>query len=568
MKTNSILVYFPGYPFKPEALLPDRQLAAAAGCLLDSGHITQIRDYGTLEFIDQAFPHAVRAAVRGIADRFFAEAPMTSAAVLSTLWQVRRTDRAFRKVQECLQAEIADDLATIEELDFVCFKLGDSDDFHGAKGLACRLREKRPGMTLVVLGPFADLFGEAILADTNVFDCACIGDAEAGLVELAERLEDRVAWAKVPNLIYRVNGRVHHTQRQSHLDLGALPAPAYEPGVYPALEDTGKLKLFEVEDSRGCACHCYACPQVEREASNGLRMKPVNTIYAELWRLGVLYGARAFHFCGAASPPSHMTALARELIARGLDLCYSRAAHVRYADPAIFPALITSGCKVLSCQVDTGSQRLLDEQYGRAVSVTQIEEVLRASKSAGLFTLARLTYPSPGDDHHTRAEMLRLVDRTCPHAAPVALPEALPGSAWFTWGRAFGFAFDQESYMRQSLSYLTKFPVPAHRWRVLPHMVGTLSPSQAIRANEQLAAEIEHRGIPSYCTETVALAAEVCGLEDGARGFGKRMLRQLLTGDLAGLAALVDRFNEAACGERVAPFAVKPFVPMQDAVGN
>jgi hypothetical protein len=541
MATQSILVRIPGYPFCPEALMPDRELAALGGVLLDNGHATSIRDYGTVDFLERVYPDEARESAVRLVDRFSDSEGQNPLMVLHTVWQVRSADRAYQARQEQVCAEIADELAGEGAVDFVAFKLDCADDLRGITLIASRLRSLKPELALVAFGPLVDLYAGSLAEMTDVFDCFCVGDGEVAIAALAERIHDREAWSRVPNLVFSRSGKTVRTPTKWLEDLGKASASAYDSSIYGALAGDAKLKLFELEDSRGCGSSCYACPRPLQES--GLRMKPARAVCDEMADLGTLHGAQAFHVRGEGTPMMHAGAVAQALISLGMCVSYSRTANLPSAQPSTFPTLRKSGCHALSFRVDTGSQRLLSGYYGRDLSVSSVEGVLRESRQAGLFTLAGITFPCPEDDEHTLAETLRMISRAKPHAAPVALAEAVPGSLWHRQPWRFGIKNPKERAEAIS-KRRTRFPLPPGRWESPGGSVGSMSAGQAMQSRESLLNELESMEVLGAVSPQLALMAHCLGWADRMGEFRNRMEREFLTGDIDAVAGTVSEYNE------------------------
>ena len=565
MKTRSVLVYCPGYPADTNALMPNRILAAAAGCLLDAGHATRIYDYGTVETVERLLEGKLSDAARSAGDSILSDSGLNPLHTLHTLWQIRGVDRLFSRRLTGLCHEIAERLVNHRGLHFAGFLINSVEDLPYAALIASRLRVSRPKLRILAFGPIVDLFAESILHDYRTFDCLCQGDIESSLVALAEKVDTPHAWSTIPNLYFRTGSQTVTTQRHDGTSLGSHPAPAYEPDTYPALRAEQKLKMFELEDSRGCSVFGNAHPLPRVGAP--VRMKPVASVCNEMWRIATLYGARAFSLCGPDASASHMTAVAHELLRRRMDVTYSRTSNIRGNVAAMFGALQASGCVAMSFIVDAGSQRLLDDFYGREITVTEIESVLRASKEAGIYTIARFTYPCPADDYHTRAESVRLLDRTRPHAAPVDVPHVLPHSRWYRDSASFGYRFRPDRLLSRSVARARKFPLLPNMWPLVPVDYDRMSASQIVAGQRDLVAEFERRGVVASAPEALIRLARLAGYTDREREFVSRVQEDLVTGDTAGIATLVDQFNEAVCVPAKG-VALRPFDSLRLAVGN
>lgn len=305
-----------------------------------------------------------------------------------------------------------------------------------------------------------------------------------------------------------------------------------------------KLRLFELEESRGCPRRCYAC--LHDASEDGLHAKSAARISAEIRTLAALYGARAFHMLPSPLGAAQAGDTAAAMLRQGLDASYSRSDHLCYASPGALPLVRASGCAVASFLVDTGSQRLQEDLYGRSITVTRIEELLSRSVAEGLYTIAHLTFPSPADDEHTREETLRLLARTRPHAATVALPQLSPHSTWRKQAVSFGFGVLKAAGGSEWDGMRTRFPLPQDRWNQTAYRIGGLSAGQALKAQEDMLESIEKLGIQTTVTEHTALMAFMLGHEEETGSFAQHVMRAFFTGEIDTLASLIQDFNTAA----------------------
>ena len=192
-----------------------------------------------------------------------------------------------------------------------------------------------------------------------------------------------------------------------------------------------------------------------------------------------------------------------------------------------------SGCRAVDFEIDTGSQWMLDDYYKRDFGISEAEHILRACKSAGLFTVERFLYPSPADDYHSRAETVRLIERTVPDSVRIEVPWALPPAAY----EAKGYARDahRANWFDQVLRRRAEWPSldSGIRWM----------PSPVSREHGALIREIEALAIDTTMAADTALVARVSGYEGREQDFGMLMLRHFFAGDATSIAAVVERFN-------------------------
>ena len=261
---------------------------------------------------------------------------------------------------------------------------------------------------------------------------------------------------------------------------------------------------------------------------------------------------------------AHASSVAHDIRAIGQRIAYSRPGYLGTADTAFFSDLKASGCVSLSYRVGSGSQRLLRDYFGQNASISGIESLLRSCREAGLIAIARFVYPTPADDHHTRAETLRLIERARPHAGLVELPEVLPRTSWYQqpWRYGFGVSFGMR--LDPLLRARSRFGTPPGRWRSLPHRIGGMTATQVIQFHESMVHEVESLGVVGYMLEETPLVARVLRWHTSLADFRTEVVRRFLTGDVHGIARMVKDFNAHAS----ARVALDTGAQLRPAVGN
>lgn len=523
MRTRSVLVHLPAHPFAIEDLCPDRALASMAAILTEAGHWTRILDYGTVETFERLLPTRLRSALRPIAAEPHAGPSPQWGVSLSLRWKLRRQTK---EIHERVCAEIAQEIASQERLDFVLLRISGPRVLPKSLHISRRLRELAPGVIQMAACTHDGLLPLAHTA----FDCLYRGRPSRALAEWAGQLHHREKWSSIPHIAPCGHTPSNPRGQDAEEREERLPAPLYSPLLYPALKKSTKMNIFSVEDAPATTPALPFTP-------------PAGTLAAELMRLRNEHGARAIHLVGRGAREGRIAALAKELLKRGRPFRYSRDASIAELSPATLPLLQASGCCALSFTIDTGSQRLLDAYYRHPFSVTQIEETLRAAKRSGIHTIARFTYPSPEDDYHTRAETLRLIERVRPHAAPVALPAHA--------------GFEADGALHVAADALIPFAPPG----------GRPVKKKALRERLELSRDIERLGVLTAMTPRMALMADLSGYGGREGEFCEELGYQFATGDAIGIATLVELINRGRPLPANAPM-LRPFTPHQDAVGN
>lgn len=566
MKTRSLLAYLPGMPLKPESLMPRRELAAMAGALLAHGHDTRVIDYGTVWAVRRFASSGMGAAARQ-ADGFQG---VGGRSILGGLLPRKPLSHALEDlIQESVRRrrrEMTAELQCAGPVDFMVFLADDAADFREVLAVCRVLREHNPEIRMALAGRHARDYGGIILGETDLFDALFEGDEEVGVAEWAARMACKDAWGTVPGLLYLDEGILRRGTRSLPANMDEFPLPCYDTSVYPAVHGDGKFLLFTLEQSRGGGHAGHADGGAAR-TGRAYRVKSPGALCAEAAQVMKQFSSHAFHIHGGGGSAGQLAALAQEFSSRRCRLQYSHSGEIRHAEPAAAGALAASGLRTVFLPIDTGSQRLLEDFYGRDFGVTEMERALCAYRKAGVFVVAGCTFPCPMDDYHTRAETLRLLIRCRPGGVRVMLPELKPGSVWMQRAPDFGYRVNHAAFSAWARGENTPYLPGEMDQYSLPYRMQGWSRGRMAVEYADLTRDVAELGIALGGSAQSYLMARVAGHEGDEGAFSTRLQQALDMLDAAGLARLVNGFNERACAA-TGLTAFRPFAPALAAVGN
>jgi hypothetical protein len=509
MQFKTCLLSAPGAPFCMEDLMPQRPLAAMAGALLHAGFPVSIADLATPEHAPSDNHANVVAAMN---------AAIAASPQLVVLHVARRKD------------------------------------LPNARAIAAHLHACLPGAHVLVSGAYAEAYGAVLIAAEPAFDAVLLLDPEVAIVEAATQLSSGIRLTGTPNMAVYREGVAHRGRRRLARSLDDLPLPCYDAEVYPAVHRGEKLRLFEIEQSRGGA-GTQMGPTAPWSISP-LRLKSPSECLREMEHIReTTPSAEAFHLSGQSTPAQAVEHLCFEL--RGLErpLRYSRDVQVLEFESISAHSLYASGCRVLRFALHSGSQRLLEDFYGQQFKVSEAERALHRAQRARLMRVADFTYPTPADDRHTHAETLRLLTRTMPEAIRVEAPELRPESTWRDWQAAYGFVVEDSAYRAWAMCDAAgKAPYRMMSW----------TSEEQEDATRRLLGEVSALGIHEGLTPREALMARILGLEEELPRFSLLQHEALQRQDTA--EDLVRIFNEKA--SRPANMIWFPFQPQLRAANN
>ncbi len=561
---RSLLLYVPAMPLTLESLFPQRALATVASALLERGYGTHILDYGTLQSIDRfAFP-AFREAAGALGEQWEGSAHSAPFGRFSGFRKYRHLEGLFEQHRQRWRREIVQDIRASLPVDVVFFLVNTRLELFETRAVSAVLRKACPEIKQFFFGPYAEECGAMLAATAPTVDGVCLAEPEQVLPQVAMSCSCEETLRQVPNMAFYDRDSVYCTPVELSNDLDAMSLPQYDTQLYPALRGDEKALLFSLEQTRGGGEEVFGrvCQQGKK-----VRTRSPGMLCEEVAEIGRTCGGRVFHIEGMASSALQMDAVASLIMARGWDVAYSRSAQARHVESVHLQTLAQSGCQAMGLQADTGSQRLLEDFYGRKFGVTQLEKGLHALRDADIYTVANFCYPCPMDDYHTRAETLRVLKRATPNAAPVRAPWLSPLSAWFQYSNHYGYRVHHGRYTRW-IAAMDEAPSWFERLTPdIPYRMTGWSRGRVAAELQTLSEEIRALHIATQVTERRALMARVTGHEGDVEHYTHALERMLFTFDAEGLAKCLSAFNcKAARTKNQVVF--RPFSSFLAAVGN
>jgi hypothetical protein len=226
----------------------------------------------------------------------------------------------------------------------------------------CRLiKEQFPQIHVTVGGSiFTRLVDNLRRCDRlfEVTDDFIVFEGETALLEMINQLEGRKDFSKVPNLIWRQDGKITVNQPFYSENLAEHPAPNYK--GFPLDQYLAPYTVLPVQFSRGCYYKDCAFCALTLDHQN-FRQKDPMKVVDELEALSKLYNTPYFFFtdeCLALSPTKR---LCKELINRKLDLQWT--AELRFEknlSRELLSSMREAGCQKIVFGLETYNARLMD----------------------------------------------------------------------------------------------------------------------------------------------------------------------------------------------------------------
>jgi len=536
--------------------MPDNGLANLAGALVGAGHRTVVLDYNTVGIIERLCPEKISRKTAEIYTSMAAKRKDPRADTSEELEKFRAIENELEEIQERVCHEIALEIAAIAKLrhvDFIGFKLWNGDGFTGSVKIASEIKRLDPKIKIFAGGPHVDYFLERILRIAGVFDALAYGDGEEVILDLAKLVEKgSTNYSGIPNLIYKDGGQIRVNPVKWVDDLNRLPLPLYDEQVYPAMAGDQKIKILVLDESRGCPNNCHFCIQPAKTGRK-LRLKSPQRVFEEISRNVKLYNIRAFRYAGSTTPTKLASEVAALIISSGLDVDYTSFGSINFSRPQDFEIMKQSGCHAIFFGVESGSKKILAKAFDKKQTPQNIKQILKASKDAGIFTIASIIYPAPFETEQTRKETLGLLYEIKPQAGPVQPPFIAPRTKWMDCPNLYGYDFKKEELINSLITFKAKLLLPPELWGELSFTLNKRSFKKLLEESAQFTQEAEKHGMLTRFSDEQALMAKFAEYEGREREFRDYLTRIFSVGDRTGIGELVTKINSnSTIKERIA----------------
>ena len=226
----------------------------------------------------------------------------------------------------------------------------------------CRLiKETNPDIHVTIGGSiFTRLVDNLRRCDRlfEVTDDFIVFEGETALLELVNQLDGKKDYTKVPNLIYRQNGKIVVNQPFYSENLSQHGAPNYD--GFPLGQYLAPHTVLPVQFSRGCYYKDCAFCALTLDHQNFRQKDPLKVV-DELEYLSKKYESPYFFFtdeCLALSPTRR---LCKEMIGRGLDFQWT--AEFRFEknlSRELLSLIRDAGCQKIVFGLETYNARMMD----------------------------------------------------------------------------------------------------------------------------------------------------------------------------------------------------------------
>jgi radical SAM superfamily enzyme YgiQ (UPF0313 family) len=284
---------------------------------------------------------------------------------------------------------------------------------------------------VVVGGPYASVMGEVMLVRHPEIDAAVVGEGEATLVELMERLQSKQNLNDVNGLIFRDGNKTRcNPLRDAIQPLDSLPFPDREKLPMKLYGENAGV-LFT---SRGCPYQCVFCSR----SVFGRRWRGHSPEYVltEIDHLIKRYGVTGLSFLD----DNFTFDLARaEEILDGiiaskwkLGLYFWNGIRVDSVNEGLLAKMKKAGCTAINYGVESVDAGVLT-RIAKGITLDQVDKAIRLTREAGIKANVFLMVGNPGDTAKVFDEIREFVERVKVDGVHLSLATPIPGTEFWSW---------------------------------------------------------------------------------------------------------------------------------------
>lgn len=282
------------------------------------------------------------------------------------------------------------------------------------------IKERIPDCTVIIGGAHISGDPEGTMEFIDQADFGFTGEAEAGIEEFLNLQKDDYLkpelLAKIPNLVWKSNGKTVINPRAYIQDLDEIEFPAWHimaPSSYPNAPHGSFCKRVPVAPmiiSRGCPYQCTFCAGRSVTGSR-IRYRSVENVLREIDLLYHQYNVREIHIedDNFTLQRDYVIAFCNELMKMSLDLVLSLPNGIRLdtLDAELLTTMEKAGFYSIAVGIESGSDRVL-ELMRKKTTVEMIKQKVALIKSctnmhvSGFFLLG---YPG-----ETEPEILQSIE--------------------------------------------------------------------------------------------------------------------------------------------------------------
>jgi len=333
--------------------------------------------------------------------------------------------------------------------------------------LASLIKERHPGVTLVVGGENATAFSDWILDQSAAIDACVLGEGETTVIELVDRVLHGDGFAGMAGIATRdADGCTVDTGLTKRItkQLDEVPRPAWD--LFPLENYWRYADFFGVNRgrslplmaTRGCPYKCSFCSSPQMWTTRYVVREP-EEVAGEIADYVARYGVTNVNFADLTAITKRSWTLRfcdeLERQAPGITWQLPVGTRAEALDREVLQRLWDTGCRNVAYAPEAGGQRMLDI-YDKRVDIVKLLHSLGEAHKVGLVTKINIILGHPEERWSDVWKSLKFMVKASlagANDAAVMMFGPYPGSADFTKLVEAGELVIDEEYLYVALSW-------------------------------------------------------------------------------------------------------------------
>ncbi len=276
-----------------------------------------------------------------------------------------------------------------------------------ASELADEIKKINRKIKIIVGGPHLTAIPEETMRLFKSFDFGVIGEGEETMRELINFLEQGGEISDVSGIVFRQGDNIVRTDPRAFLDdLDKLPFPAWDlladfPNKYhPPPFRFKRLPAVYIVTTRGCPYKCIFCDRSVfgnkcRGHSSKYILELIEYLYKKFDIREILIEDDTF-----VTFKPRLIEICEGIINRNIKISWSCLARADAVTPEILSLMKKAGCWSISYGIETGDEEVM-KFIGKNITLDKIEQAVKWTKKAGIFSKGFFILGHPIDNHNT-----------------------------------------------------------------------------------------------------------------------------------------------------------------------
>ncbi len=266
-----------------------------------------------------------------------------------------------------------------------------------------KVKESQPDVITLYGGPHATFKYAEILRKNKDVNYVLCGEADLTILEFVRAIfsSNMQNFFQIPNLAFRINGKIHYNESYIPANLDNLPLPARH------LIDLQNYDVGTIIVNRGCPFNCAFC--VRQRIFQQVRFRKIINVVHEMQVLSRLGFQFVNLYDNLNISEQYALKLCQEIEKSKISLNWGCELRADKISAELANALKKANCKVIAVGVESGDPKVL-QIINKNQDIKMVKKGINAAKKAGLAIQAYFIVGLPGETHESFIQTCKLLD--------------------------------------------------------------------------------------------------------------------------------------------------------------